>query len=143
MEETLARTTAIGFEVRGLPPLKTEALSIFAAGHRQAGRVRALLEAACAAAQRTGWTALTGPVGLDVVLRRPPGHHSGDATNLLGGIADVLQDKRRRGGASLTHLGVLVDVALYVDDRQIRQLTYREEEATEPSYTVRVSPLAP
>jgi hypothetical protein len=42
---------------------------------------------------------------------------------------------------SLTHLGVLVDVALYVDDRQIRQLSYREEHADEPSYLVRVSAL--
>ncbi|MFD0743017.1 hypothetical protein ACFQ1L_15430 [Phytohabitans flavus] len=131
----------MAFDVHGLPPLKNEALSIFAAGHRQAGRVRTLLEAACAAAQRTGWTALADPVALDVVLRRPPGSHSGDATNFLGGIGDVLQDKRRSARGSLAHLGVLVDVALYVDDRQIRQLSYREEHADEPSYTVRVSAL--
>jgi hypothetical protein len=141
--ETLARPTAITFDVHGLPPLKNQALSIFSAGHRQAGRVRALLEAACAAAQRTGWTALADPVALDVVLRRPPGHRSGDATNFLGGIGDVLQDKRRSPAVSLAHLGVLVDVALFVDDRQIRQLSYREEPADEPGYTVRVCALSP
>lgn len=141
MGETLARTAAIAFDVRGLPPLKNEALSILSAGNRQAGRVRALLEAACAAAQRTGWTAVPDPIALDVVLRHPPGHHRGDATNFLGGIGDVLQDKRRSAGVSLAHLGVLVDVALYVDDRQIRQLSYREEHADEPSYTVRVTAL--
>jgi len=140
--ETLARTSlAISFDVLGLPPLKNEALSIFSAGHRQAGRVRTLLEAACAAAQRTGWTPLADPVALDVVLRRPPGHHSGDVTNFLGGIGDVLQDKRRLRRASVAHLGVLVDVALYVDDRQIRQLSYREEHADEAGYSVHVSTL--
>jgi hypothetical protein len=139
--DTLARTAAIAFDVRGLPPLKNEALSIFSAGHRQASRVRVLLEAACAAAQRTGWTALAEPVALDVLLRRPPGHHSGEATNFLRAIGDVLQDKRRWPSVSLAHLGVLVDVALFVDNRQIRQLSYREEHADEPSYTVRVSVL--
>ncbi|GAA4440637.1 hypothetical protein GCM10023170_013490 [Phytohabitans houttuyneae] len=141
MGETLARASTIAFDVHGLPPLKNEALSIFSAGHRQAGRVRTLLEAACAAAQRTGWTALAHPVALDVVLRRPPDHHSGDVTNFLSGIGAVLQDKRRSAAVSVAHLGVLVDVALYVDDRQIRQLSYREEHADEPSYTVRVSTL--
>lgn len=133
----------IAFDVRGLPPLKTEALSIFSAGHRQAGRVRALLEAACAAAQRTGWTPLSGPVALDVVLRRPPDHHRGDATTFLSGIGAVLQSKRLSAGASLAHLGVLVDVALYLDDRQLRALSYREEHADDPSYAVRVSALTP
>ena len=132
---------ALAFDVRGLPPLKNEALPVLAAGHRQASRVRALLEAACMAAQRTGWTPLTDLVALEVVLRRPPDHHSGDATHFLGAIGDVLQDKRRAAGVSLTHLGVLVDVALYVDDRQIRQISYREEHAPEPSYSVRVTAL--
>ncbi|BCB83312.1 RusA family crossover junction endodeoxyribonuclease [Phytohabitans suffuscus] len=140
MAETLARA-AISFDVSGLPPLRNEALSIFSAGHRQAGRVRTLLEAACEAAQRTGWTPLAEPVALDVVLRRPPGHQRGEATNFLGGIGDVLRDKRRRASVSLAHLGPLVDVALYVDDHQIRQLSFREEHADEPSYTVRVSAL--
>lgn len=141
MGDTLARTAAIAFDVRGLPPLKNEALSIFSAGHRQAGRVRALLEAACAAAQRTGWTALADPVALDVVLRRPPSHPGGDVTHFLAGIGSVLQNKRHSASVGMAHLGVLVDVALYVDDRQIRQLSYREEHADEPSYTVRVSAL--
>ncbi|MEV1286198.1 hypothetical protein [Micromonospora sp. NPDC049679] len=135
------RTRALSFEVPGLPPLKNEALSMLAAGHRQAGRVRALLQAACTASQRSGWTPLTEPVALEVVLRCPPSHPSGDASNFLGGIGDVLQDKRRARVSSLTHLGVLVDVALYIDDRQIRQISYREETADEPSYLVRVATL--
>jgi len=132
---------ALTFEVPGLPPIKNEALSIFSAGHRQAGRVRALLQAACAAAQQSGWMPLSEPVALEVVLRHPPEHHTGDATHFLGGIGDVLQDKRQAPQVRLAHLGDLVDVALYRDDRQIRQISYREEPAEEPSYVVRVTTL--
>jgi hypothetical protein len=135
------QTLALSFEVPGLPPVRTGALPLLAAGHRQASRVRMLLQAALAAAQRTGWTPLTEPLGLEVVLRRPPGGHAPDATTLLGGIADVLRDKRDGPRPGLAHLGVLVDVALYRDDRQIRRIGYREEDAAEPSYLVRVAAL--
>ncbi|WP_422770134.1 hypothetical protein ACN28C_25900 [Plantactinospora sp. WMMC1484] len=135
------RTLTLSFEVSGPPPVRTEALSIFAAGHRQAARVRTLLQAACAAAQRSGWTALTEPVALEVVLRRPPGSRTSDAATLLGGIGAVLQDKKRAADIGLAHLGVLADVALYVDDRQIQQISYREEPADEVSYLVRVTTL--
>lgn len=141
MQET--RTRVLSFEVDGPPPLQIEALSIFAAGHRQAVRVRALLQAACQAAQDTGWTPLTGPVALEVVLRHPPEHHNGDAVTSLGGIATVLQDKRRAVRSELAHLGALADVALYLDDRQIRRICYREEPAAEVSYQVRVTDLPP
>ncbi|GAB2957728.1 hypothetical protein GCM10027280_53050 [Micromonospora polyrhachis] len=36
------RTLALSFEVAGLPPVQTEALSILAPGHRQAARVQSL-----------------------------------------------------------------------------------------------------
>lgn len=140
MQNTRALT--LSFEVSGPPPVRTEALSMFTAGHRQAARVRTLLEAACDAAQRTGWTALTQPVGLEVVLRCPPGHRTSDAANLLGGIGAVLQDKKRAVAIGLAHLGVLADVALYVDDRQIQRLSYREEPAESVSYLVKVTTLA-
>lgn len=136
MPYTQVRT--LEFDVPGLPPIKNEALSLFSAGHRQAGRVRTLLQAACQAAQQTGWTALPGPVALEVVLRRPAEQH-GDATNFLGGIADVLQDKRGSRQPGMAHLGALLDVALYRDDRQVRQISYREEHAGEASYAVRVT----
>ncbi|MEO3743134.1 hypothetical protein [Plantactinospora sp. B5E13] len=139
MQDTRALT--LSFEVSGPPPVRTEALSIFAAGHRQAARVRALLEAACGAAQRTGWTALTEPVSLEVVLRCPPGRRTSDAATLLGGIGAVLQDKKRAADIGLAHLGALADVALYLDDRQIRHISYREEPAEQLSYLVRVAAL--
>jgi hypothetical protein len=135
------RVLALSFEVSGLPPIKTEALSIFSAGHRQAVRIRTLLEAACGAAQRSGWTPLTGPIALDLVLRCPPGHRTADAATLLGGICTVLQDKKRVANIGLAHLGVLVDVALYVHDRQLQQVSYREEPAESTSYLVRIAEL--
>lgn len=137
MQDT--RAVALTVKVSGLPPVKTEALSIFTAGHRQATRVRALLQAACTAAQRTGWTPLSGPIEVDLVLRCPPGHRTSDASTLLGGVCAVLQDKKRVASIGLAHLGVLVDVALYDDDRQIRAMTYREEPAEDYSYEVRVA----
>ncbi|MGC4765470.1 hypothetical protein ACLQ20_21715 [Micromonospora sp. DT46] len=137
MQDT--RALALTFEVSGLPPVRTEALSVFAARHRQATRVRALLEAACEAAQRTGWTPLSGPVEVDLVLRCPPGHRTSDASALLGGVCGVLQDKKRVASIGLAHLGVLVDVALYDDDRQIRRLSYAQEPAENFSYRVRVA----
>ncbi len=137
MQDT--RAVALTVKVSGLPPVKAEALSIFAAGHRQATRVRALLQAACAAAQQAGWTPLSGPIEVDLVLRCPPGHRTSDASTLLGGVCAVLQDKKRVASIGLAHLGVLVDVALYDDDRQIRAMTYREEPAENYSYEVRVA----
>lgn len=112
-------------------------LSLYSAGHRQAARVRALLTAACEAIQHSGWTPLSGPVALDVVLRSAPGHY-GDATYFLGGIADVLQDKHHHGRMGMAHLGALVDIALYRHESQLRRISYREEDADEPSYTVQV-----
>lgn len=137
------RTSELFFEVAGTPPIRTDGLSVFTAGHRQAARVRALLTAACAAAQTTGWRSLRGPVALEVVLRCPPEHRVVDAAQLLGGVGAVLQDKKRIGAVGLAHLGVLADVTLYDDERQIRQLSYREEPATDFSYLVRVTALEP
>ncbi|MFI5838126.1 hypothetical protein ACIA8K_00200 [Catenuloplanes sp. NPDC051500] len=132
---------ALSFEVPGLPPLKSSPTPMLAAGGRQAVRVRALLEAACLAAQQTGWMAVDSPIALEVVLRHPPDGHTGDVTHFLGGIGDVLRDKRLGAEVPLAHLGALLDVALFRDDRQIRRISYREEDASEVSYSVRVEAL--
>lgn len=124
----------------GWPPTKNEATSLLSAGHTHAPRVRALLDAARQAAARLEWTPLTGPIAFDLVVRGP-GQAPSDATNYLGGVGDVLQVKAARN-LDLAHLGALGQVALYLDDRQIRQIRYTEEWADQPFYTVRVRPLS-
>ncbi|MFC7759507.1 hypothetical protein ACFQY4_16970 [Catellatospora bangladeshensis] len=129
---------AVMFAVSGLPPLKNEAKSLFAAEHRQRDRVVRLLEAAAAAAERAGWTCVQDEVELDVTVRsptRPPG----DATNFLGGIADVLQGRKLSQGVDLTHLGELAGFSLYHDDSQIQEITYRVVVDSASSYVVRVT----
>jgi len=111
----------ITFDVPGWPPLKNEAKSMLAAGHKHHTSVRALLEAAAAASRHVGWTVVGADIGLDVVVHAPAGRPPGDATNYLGGIGDVLQDKSHPANMDLSHLGGLQAVALYVDDRQIRR----------------------
>ena len=51
------------------------------------------------------------------------------------------QDKSQRG--SLDHLGSLAAVRLYRNDRQIKQVSYREIEAEQASYTVTIQLVAP
>jgi hypothetical protein len=131
----------IAFDVPGWPPIKNEAKSLLSGSHEQHQSVRMLLEAAAAASRRTGWTMATEDIALDVIVRAPSGRPPGDATNYLGGIGDVLQDKSHPINIDLSHLGVLQAVALYLDDRQIRRVTYNAERADTPSYSVRVSAL--
>ncbi|RZU72660.1 hypothetical protein EV384_1033 [Micromonospora kangleipakensis] len=133
-------TAEIAFDVPGWPPTKNEATSLLSAGHSHAARVRALLNAAGQAAARLGWSPLACQIALDLVVRGPNQAPS-DATNYLGGVGDVLQVKAT-GNLDLAHLGALRQVALYLDDRQVRQIRYTEEWAEQPSYTVRIHPLA-
>ncbi len=131
----------IAFEVRGYPPPKGEAISMLRADHGHAPRVRLLLEAAKEAIASESFTPIhDGPVALDVVLYCPAGENRADATNHLGGVADVLEGKARRG--PLDYLGDLARVHLYGNDRQIKEVTYREAEAGETSYTVTVRELS-
>lgn len=116
------------FRVNGhFPPAKNTATSMLSGSHPDAARVRALLAAAQAAvAAHPEFTPISeGRVGLEVMLTPPSGREAWDATNYLGGIADVLEDKVRRG-AAVEHLGDLVGVWLYRTDRQIKQVAYRE-----------------
>jgi hypothetical protein len=83
-----------------------------------------------------------GEIALDLVVRGP-GRPPSDATNSLGGVGDVLQDKTAGRNLDLTRLGELGTVALYADDRQIRQIRYAEEPARQPSYTIRIRRLTP
>jgi hypothetical protein len=110
-------------------------------GHSHAPRVLELLRAAKNALERSGFARVdAGPVALDVVVQAPPGQDPWDATNYLGGIADVLEEKSRRG--TLEHLGELRHVWVYRNDRQIKEVSYRQLEASDASYTVRIRELS-
>jgi hypothetical protein len=126
----------IAFDVSGYPPAKSEALSILGEAHAHAPRVRVLLEAAHSASKNSDGTPLgSSPIGMALVLRCPRDGNRSDATNYLGGIADVLENKTHRAG-QLDHLGDLARVSLYDNDRQIEEVIYRWEQSQEPSYSL-------
>ena len=107
---------------------------MFAQGHSHAPRVRALLEAAQLALGGSSWVAHElRPVGLELTVVEPTFEDTpSDATNYLGGVADVLQGDRIN--ADLRHLGVLARTALYENDRQIREVRYSVVRGERPGY---------
>jgi hypothetical protein len=129
--------TEIIFDVDGFPPAKNEALSMFGEKHSHAPRVLRLLREAHTALGEMDFKPLLGPIGLEVVVRAPAQKDPWDATNYLGGIADVLQEKKNVR-ISLEHLGDLSEFALYCNDRQIREIHYRQEHGEFPAYRVRI-----
>jgi hypothetical protein len=135
---TRTRPTIV-FDVAGVPPIKNEALSLFAANHRQRDRVERLLSAAVAAAERVGWTSVRDEVELDVTVRSPTQRPPDDATNFLGGVAGVLQGRKTTQRMDLSHLGELAGFALFDDDSQIQEIAYRALVDDVPSYTVQVT----
>lgn len=127
----------ISFEVQGLPPAKSEALSMLGAGHRHADRVIELLQTARTAAWETQFDGFgTRSVGLDLAISCARDGQRSDATNFLGGVADVLEDKSRRG--VLDHLGDLAAFSLYANDNQIERVSYEWRSAPQASYVVRL-----
>ncbi|MEV4539794.1 hypothetical protein AB0J82_39080 [Asanoa sp. NPDC049518] len=137
----VGRQTTIMFNVADWPPLKNEATSLFAARHPQRNRVESLLSAATAAATEANWVTTKEDVALDVTICSPAAQPPGDATNFLGGIADVLQGKRVSPNLDTAHLPSLDDVALFADDRQIQEIGYRVIPGQAPSYSVRITVL--
>jgi hypothetical protein len=61
-------------------------------------------------------------LGLELIVTSPAPPPS-DATNYLGGVADVLEDKGSRG--DMAHLGEFAHFALYRNDRQFHDVRYR------------------
>lgn len=122
----------------GWPPAKNEALSIFNREHGQRDRVLRLLEAAGRALQGSPWDRdEPRSIGLElVVIESATDRAPADATNYLGGVADVLQSNRRN--ADLSHFGGAASISLYADDRQIREVRYSVERGDVPSYRVRI-----
>ena len=83
-----------------------------------------------------GREVLSGAIGLELLVSVPPERRVADATNMLGGVGDVLQ--ARSTGADTSHLGALADVACYSDDNQIHEITYKNVVATTAGYRVRI-----
>jgi hypothetical protein len=130
----------ISLDVLGLPPAKDGGTSIFNERHTHLSRVRALLEAAQDACATQDFTPVeSGRVGLDVVLYTPPGQNPADTANYIGGIADVLEHK---GNRDIDHIGTLGSVWLYMNDRQIKQIAFREVDDEPIRYTVTVRELS-
>ncbi len=131
-------TDTISFKVEGLPPAKSEAKSMLGAGHPHASRVVALLTAGRdALVEQTGGVGFGGrTLGIEVVLTSPVQPPS-DMTNYLGGIGDVLENKVARA-AYTGYLGALGGVALFDNDSQLRESTYRERRSERTNYSVRL-----
>lgn len=106
----MAGVQELSIAVTGLPPAKNEAKSMLAAGHGHSPRVLALLQAVQEAVTEEELLFPAESLGMELVVTSPAVPPS-DATNYLGGVADVLEDKAHRG--DLTHLGPLAKVALY------------------------------
>ena len=83
----------------GWPPKKNEAKSLSAAGHVQADKVRALLEAARDAIQRDGWSPATGEVALELTI---PAAQAVRMAMLRTSWAEWLTCCRRRSRPMLT-----------------------------------------
>ena len=129
----------IVIEVQGLPPAKSEAQSIFGKSHSHSDRVVTLLRQVNKTIVKSSWDRNEKrSVGLEVLVSDTSlGSPPMDATNILGGVADVLQSDRPRNTDS-THLENMRAVSLYKNDRQIREVRFSVKRDNVPSYRVRV-----
>jgi hypothetical protein len=134
--QTGRMTNEITFKVEGRPPAKSVS-SIFRPDHPHAPRVLALLGAARQEAERRSFQGFGSmPIGLELRVACGRDQSRSDATNYLGGVGDVLDDKARR--TNLGHLGNLASFGLYCDDRQIEEVHFHWELSQRLSYTVRL-----
>lgn len=141
----MSDVSRISFTVEGRPPAKAGSPGVLGERSKHSDRVVKLLEAARDEKERLGFDGFgKTTVKLEVEVRTGPGEPPWDATNLLGGIADVLDSKAHKQIAqpgSLDHLGDLAKVALFDDDRQIKEIIYREVEYPTEEYVITVSRL--
>ena len=128
----------IALTVKGHPPAKSEAKSIFSAGHPHHRRAIELLrEIKRALADNPHWNRMEArPVGLELVIveTRERACQS-DATNFLGGAADTLQSARYSGGDVPSDFA---SVSLFRNDSQIREVRYSVEIGDALGYRLRV-----
>jgi predicted RNA-binding Zn ribbon-like protein len=120
-------------DLDGLPPAKGPQAPL-SEGHPHLQRTRALLQAVRALLP-SDFRPLSTSVGLELTIRTPTTRQAWDATNYLGGIADVLQNKYRR---DLPHLGELATVSVYENDRVIREVRYQHQRSDTVGYRLRI-----
>ena len=120
-------------ELAGLPPAKGSQAPL-SVDHPHIQRTRALLDA-IRSSLPTDFKPLARSIGLELTVRTPSPHQAWDATNYLGGVADVLQDKSR---FDLVHLGALAAVSVYENDRVIREVRYQHERSDKVGYRLRI-----
>lgn len=129
----MLRAFELTVQLDGLPPAKGGRAPL-SANHPHLQRTRALLQAVRSLLP-SGFKPLSTSVGLELTLRTPSARQAWDATNYLGGIADVLQNKDRR---DLAHLGELSTVSVYENDRVIREVRYQHERSDRVGYRLRI-----
>lgn len=134
-------TPELHISVSGLPPAKSEALSMFSPKHRDRNRLIALRIAARDSMQEVGFAPFSclDRLVLKVVISCPVGE-AWDATNYLGGIADALQPPPP-GARELGHLGDLANLMVYPDDRMIHRIHYELVDTSPTTYEVQLSTL--
>jgi Holliday junction resolvase RusA-like endonuclease len=136
------------FSVPGQPPIKNEATSVVEnPRHGYASQARDLLAAAEKEIRRVAWQPAAGRIGLEMIIFKPddpapdPKRRRPDATNYLGSIGDLLEDKLPRESirpGCLDHLGPLKHVTVFMNDEQIKEIHYRVELSAPASYTIRI-----
>ena len=133
--------TEIQLTVEGWPPKKGEAKSMFSASHPDNYCVRLLLqemERALNRAQWDGWEKRN--LGLEIAIVETQLESApGDATNYLGGVADVLQANRMGiTNTDTSYINDLIHLSIYFDDKQIKEARYFVERGEFPGYRLRV-----
>jgi hypothetical protein len=131
----------ITVEVDGFPPARSEALSVLAAGHAHAMRVKQLLQATQQKLAEAAFQLLDGPVGIEITVQAPEDRDPWLATHYIAGITEILQAKAHLRNQQRIRVDLpdpLLAVGLYRNDRQIREIRFRQIAATVPRYRVHV-----
>ena len=130
--------TEIGLTVEGLPPIKGSSRFIFSPENPpHYTRAVRLLERMQQALHDSQWNPKElRPLGLEFTMIETQSGFRGDAINILGGVADVLQPTESM--VDLSHLGDLSETSFYYDDKCIREVRYSVQRGESESYDVRV-----
>jgi hypothetical protein len=133
--------TDITVDVAGFPPAKSDALSMLAAGHTHAVRVKQLLLAVQQKLADAPFPMLDGPVGLEITLFAPEDRDPWLPANYVGAISEILQAKGHLKNQQRIRVELpepLLSANLYRYERQLYDIRFRQMVASAPHYQVRV-----